>query len=430
MKHIVLSTIIVVGLVATVASQTSRQSPLPPASGGFVITNVRLFDGVQAHLNMQVSVDRGIIRAVGPKLAVTGAVPTIDGSGSTLLPGLIDAHVHSRSVEDLQEALRFGVTTVLDMASMDLALERTLREAAAKRLDVADFRSAGIPATSPTAHGTEYGTPIPTVSSVEEVAGFVAARKREGSDYLKIILNGVRTKQTGVPNLDQAKVSALVRAGHSQRMLVVAHVETLEDVRIAINSGVDGLAHVWREDIPASDVAAQIAGRGMFVIPTPAVFDGFTPESGRALVADPRLAPFISAAARGRLLRPPVPRLPFNLESQLAEQLAAVGALRMSGARLLAGTDAGMVTPTVHGVSLHRELELLVRAGLSPTEALTAATATTADVFHLSDRGRIVAGRRADLIMVRGDPTTDITTTRDIIRVWRAGVEFDRRMAQ
>ena len=423
MKRISLSIIIICGLVAAVSSQTSRQSPLSPASGGFVITNVRLFDGVQVHLNMQVSVDRGIIRAVGPNLAGRGAIPTIDGKGFTLLPGLIDAHVHSRSAEDLQEALRFGVTTVLDMASMDLALERALREAAAKRLDVADFRSAGIPATSPTAHGTEYGTPIPTVSSVEEVAGFVAARKREGSDYLKIILNGVRTKQTGVPNLDQARVSALVRAGHSQRMLVVAHVETLDDVRIAINSGMDGLAHVWREDTPAPDVAAQVAGRGMFVIPTLAVFDGFTPESGGALVADSRLAPFISAAARGRLLRPPVPRVPFKLESLLA----AVGALRMGGARLLAGTDAGMVTPTVHGVSLHRELELLVRAGLSPTEALTAATATTADVFHLSDRGRIVAGRRADLVLFRGDPTTDITTTRDIIRVWRAGVEFDRR---
>jgi imidazolonepropionase-like amidohydrolase len=423
MKHFFLSTIIVCGLVATVASQTLRQSPLPPASGRFVITNVRLFDGAQVHLNMQVSVDRGIIRAVGPNLADTGAVPTIDGSGSTLLPGLIDAHVHSRSVEDLQEALRFGVTTVFDMASMDLALERTLREAAAKRLDVADFRSAGIPATSPTGHGTEYGTPIPTVSSVEVAGGFVADRKREGSDYLKITLNGVRTKEAGVPNLDQARVSALVRAGHSRRMLVVAHVETLDDVRIAIDSGVDGLAHVWRENTPAPDVAEQVAGRGMFVIPTLAVFDGFTPESGGALVADPRLTPFISAAARGRLLRPPVPRVPFKLESQLA----AVGALRMTGVRLLAGTDSGMVTPTVHGVSLHRELELLVRAGLSPTEALTAATATTADVFHLSDRGRIVAGGRADLVMVRGDPTTDITTTRDIIRVWRAGVEFDRR---
>lgn len=308
MKRISRSIIIICGLAASVSSQTLRPSPLSPTSGGFVITNVRLFDGVQVHLNTQVSVDRGIIRAVGPNLAGRGAIPTIDGSGCTLLPGLIDAHVHSRSVEDLQEALRFGVTTMLDMASMDLALERALREAAAKRLDVADFRSAGIPATSPTAHGTEYGTPIPTVSSVGEVAGFVAARKREGSDYLKIILNGVRTRQSGVPNLDQAKVSALVRAGHSQRMLVVAHVETLDDVRIAINSGVDGMAHVWREDTPALDVVAQVVARGMFVIPTPAVFDGFIPESGAALVADPRLAPFLSDAARGRLLRPRCPR--------------------------------------------------------------------------------------------------------------------------
>ena len=180
MKRISLSIITFCGLVAAVSSQTSRQSPLSPVSGGFVITNVRLFDGVQVHLNMQVSVDRGVIRAVGPNLAGTGVIPTIDGSGFTLLPGLIDAHVHSRSAEDLQEALRFGVTTVLDMASMDLALERALREAAAKRLDVADFRSAGIPATSPTAHGTEYGTPIPTVSSLRKWLGSLPPGNAKG----------------------------------------------------------------------------------------------------------------------------------------------------------------------------------------------------------------------------------------------------------
>ena len=372
---------------------------------------------------MQVSVDDGMIRAIGPKVAIKGGILTVDGSGSTLLPGLIDAHVHSRTVDDLQQALRFGVTTVLDMAIMDAAQERALREAAATRTDVADLRSAGIPATSPSGHGTEYGIPIPTISSADDADAFVAARKRDGSDYLKIILNGVRTAATGMSNLDEARVAALVRAAHSRGMLVVAHAETADDVRIAVNGGVDGLAHVWREPAPAPDVAAQIVRRGMFVIPTLAVFDGFVAGSGAALAADRRLAPFISDAVRTRLLRPPTPTLPPDIESLLA----TVRVLRTAGARLLAGTDAGSVTPTVHGLSLHRELELLVAAGLRPTEALTAATAMTADTFRLTDRGRIAAGRRADLVMVRGDPTTDITATRDIMRVWRSGVEFDRR---
>ena len=96
-----------------------------------------------------------------------------------------------------------------------------------------------------------------------------------------------------------------------------------------------------------------------------------------------------------------------------------------AGAVLLAGTDPPNAT-VVHGASLHRELELPVQSGLTPTQALTAATESTADVFRLNDRGRIVPGRRADLLLVRGDPTRDIAATRDIVHVWRSGVEFDR----
>src|SRR4029077_12579152 len=92
---------------------------------------------------------------------------------------------------------------------------------------------------------------------------------------------------------------------------------------------------------------------------------------------------------------------------------------------LLAGTDAPN-PGTAHGASIHRELELLVQAGLTPIEALTAATAAPARAFHLDDRGRIVPGLRADLLLVKGDPTADITATRDIVSVWKFGVEADR----
>jgi imidazolonepropionase-like amidohydrolase len=80
------------------------------------------------------------------------------------------------------------------------------------------------------------------------------------------------------------------------------------------------------------------------------------------------------------------------------------------------------------GNTLHRELELPVKSGLTPAQALTAATKSTADIFHLSDRGRIEPGRRADLFLVRGDPTKDITGTRDILHIWRSGVEFRRNV--
>lgn len=79
-----------------------------------------------------------------------------------------------------------------------------------------------------------------------------------------------------------------------------------------------------------------------------------------------------------------------------------------------------------HGISLHREPELLGRAGMNPSEILAAATANAAEAFRLNDRGRILPGRRADLLLVRGDPTTEILVVRDILRIWKGGVEIDR----
>jgi imidazolonepropionase-like amidohydrolase len=102
-----------------------------------------------------------------------------------------------------------------------------------------------------------------------------------------------------------------------------------------------------------------------------------------------------------------------------------VARLRQAQVPVLAGSDAPN-PGTAHGISLHRELELLVRAGLSPLEALRAATSTPARAFHLSDRGRIAVGLRADLVLVDGDPTTDILATRAIRTVWKLGRAVDR----
>jgi Amidohydrolase family len=92
---------------------------------------------------------------------------------------------------------------------------------------------------------------------------------------------------------------------------------------------------------------------------------------------------------------------------------------------ILAGTDCGN-PGTAHGASVHRELALLVAVGLTPSEALAAATAKTAETFQLSDRGRIARGLRADLLLVEGDPTADITATRKIVGVWKQGRKIDR----
>lgn len=104
----------------------------------------------------------------------------------------------------------------------------------------------------------------------------------------------------------------------------------------------------------------------------------------------------------------------------LEYHLALVAALDSAGVTILAGGDPP-TSGVIHGIGLLQEIELLVRAGLTPAEALGAATARTADAFRLGDRGRIVPGHRADLVLVEGDPTSDVTALRRIRRIWRGG---------
>lgn len=414
---------VLLAVAGTLAVLTFRPLRSESAGSSFLIRHVRVFDGTRVLPDTNVVVDAGIVRDVDRQVPERWRnLPVVDGSGATLLPGLIDAHSHTRTIAQLQDALRFGVTTVLDMWSPEG--DRALREAASRRTDVADFRSSGILATVPGGHGTEYGIPIPTVSTPDDAASFVAARVADGADYLKIVLNGVRAATSGTPTMDAATARALVEAAHARGLLVLAHIENLNDVRIAVTSGVDGLAHIWREGGDAPEIARLVVDHHVFVVPTLAVPDGFVPGTGVALAADPRLHRFLSVEQIRHMDRsqqsPSAPVL-----RNIDPFIAAVRSLARSGAMLLAGTDPPNGT-VVHGASLHRELELLVQSGLTPTQALTAATQSASELFHLNERGRIVPGRRADLLLVRGDPTRDITATRDIVHVWRSGVEFDR----
>jgi imidazolonepropionase-like amidohydrolase len=430
-----LGTLLVAVLVAAVAGRAQTRAQAQRGAG-FLVVGARVFDGERVVEDTQVAVEGGIIRAVGRDLTAWRHLPVIDGTGSTLMPGLIEGHAHVRTSEDLEEALRLGVTTVLDMAASGVAPRdlSTLRNTVASRMDVADLRSAGFAAPAPGGHGTESYIAtvgdVPTVPTVEIADAFVAGRRSEGSDYLKIVLNGVRTADQGVPNLDRARVKALVDAAHSRGMLAVAHVETIEDVEIALAGGIDGLAHVWRRGGFNSDISRRIAAQNVFVIATVAIPDGFLPEGRAALLADPRLQPFLSSRAKEQLSRSFSPRTvgpgTDALRASLDAHVAAARSLHEAGARLVVGTDSSRNNPATYGVSVHREMELLTGAGLSPIEALSAATMNTANAFRLTDRGRIVAGRKADLVLVRGNPTSDVTATRDILRVWRSGVQFDR----
>ena len=155
----------------------------------YVIEGARVFDGEQLIGVRTVEVEGSRIVAVGAP--VPAAAERVDGRGATLLPGLIDAHTHA-DLETLGHALRFGVTTELDLFSFPQTMEG-VRRAAAERTDIADVRSSSMGMTAPGGHPTQLrgdlnDPELPTVARPEDAARFVDERIAEGADYIKVII--------------------------------------------------------------------------------------------------------------------------------------------------------------------------------------------------------------------------------------------------
>jgi imidazolonepropionase-like amidohydrolase len=400
---------------------------------GFTVREVRLFDGERVVEAATVVVREGRVVAAGPGVVAPPELPVVDGRGRTLLPGLIDAHVHTWG-DALAETLNFGVTTVLDMYS-DPGPHRELRrtrEALSPRAH-ADRFSAGYLATVPGGHGTQFGLAVPTLTTPAEAPAWVDARLAEGSDFIKIAYEPRSPESLGppFPSIDRPTLVALVAATQARQRLALVHVSRLAPAREALEAGADGLVHVPADRV--ADVAlVQLARpRGAFVTPTLAVIAGFDPappapgarRGAAQLAADPAMRPYLTPEQRRSLEYTPQSLL---VKFRLAVALESVRLLHEGGVEILAGSDAPN-RGTAHGASLHHELEMLVQAGLSPLQALRAATSAPARRFGLSDRGRIAPGQRADLLLVTGDPTADIRATRAIERIWKNGAAVERR---
>ena len=384
---------------------------------------VRVFDGAKVIAETDVLIEQGKIKEIGQGLSAPDA-EIVDGAGKTLLPGLIDAHVHVHGAETLEQALIFGVTTELDMMMPPLMAQRLKSEYRDNR---ASFFSAGNPATVPGGHGTEYGYKIPTLIKPSEAEAFVEDRIREGSDYIKLMYTaGVDTpRRSPPPTLSRETLAAVIAAAHKNRRLAVVHIGSASGARNAIEAGADGLAHLFRGTSSPRDFGQLVASHHAFVIPTLSVMHAICgPQSaGSRLVKDPHLAPYLSRENVDRLEETfPSARLGFLSCKAGAESLRQ---LKAAGALIVAGTDAPN-PGTTYGASLHGELEMYVEAGLTPTEALATATSAPAHAFNIPDRGRIAPGLRADLLLVNGHPDENILATRDIVAVYKAGVQLDR----
>ena len=398
------------------------------ASATFLIRDVRLFDGSQVVERTSVLVRDGKIAAVGVDLSAPAGVTVIEGAGQTLLPGLIDSHVHAFG-DALARALVFGVTTALDMFTdhQQAAQWRREQKASGGAPTRADIVSAGTMVTAPKGHGTQFGMPIPTITSPAEAVAFVDARIAEGSDFIKVVYNPRDAFGISMPSIDEATLRAVIAAAKARNKLVVVHIGSIAAAKTAIAAGASGLVHIFGNEPPPSDFGSFTKTAGAFVIPTLSVIESATGTAGGAgLTEVPALAPYLNAVERGAL-RTSYPHRPGS-PLRLQHALDATRQLHAAGVPVLAGSDAPNAG-TAHGATIHRELELLVQAGLPTSAALAAATSTPARAFGLTDRGRIAPGLRADLVLVGGNPLADITATRQIEAVWKGGVRLDRQPA-
>jgi imidazolonepropionase-like amidohydrolase len=410
-------------ILATAPSSVTSQ-----VAGPILIQGVRVFDGHRVTRKADVLIEGGRIVRVAPRLRAPAA-EKVDGSGKTLLPGLIDSHVHGFPGA-AGDALRFGVTTEVEMFSMmgkeGLAVLERQRETYARTV-AADIWSAGVGVTPPQgviAKSAPSGA-FPTLSKDASAEEFVAARAAEGADHVKIFYddgswNGARAAR--YERFTPEQLQQIIAAAHRHKLKAIVHTGGLIESQTAIEKGADGLAHVFRGSAGKS-LARLAKKKRSFVIPTFSAIAGASASGdGTAIANDVRIGAYLSPSQKETLkTEPKAAEDPMVLR----QAIATVGMLHAAGVPIIAGTDAPN-PGTAHGAAMPIELSYLVRSGLTPAEALTAATSLPARKWGMSDRGRIAPGYRADLLLVDGNPTKNIGSIRNISAVWKNGFLVDR----
>jgi imidazolonepropionase-like amidohydrolase/ABC-type multidrug transport system permease subunit len=389
----------------------------------------------------------------------------IEGAGKTLLPGLIDVHIHLgapggyfESPEDYQEHptkmdrelaayLYSGVIAVKSAGdALDGVLKLRAQVASGEKLG-AELFLVGPLFTAPGGHGTEYAKYLPESmrdgfeqqfvrlpSIAAEARSQVLDLKQRGVDGIKTIL------ESGAGNihynhLDSAVFQAIVDAARQSMLPVVIHTGDAQDVTEAVAAHVDGIEHgSFRDTIPDATFV-RMKELGIAYDPTLTVVDGMRAfANGDSSILDRSLleqtAPpemlqstkkMVASSALNQM-RDAYKSFPASMAAGEKNLLAA----QRAGVMLVAGTDAG--NPLVfHGPGIHREMQLWVAAGLTPAVALQAATYNNAKLLRADNRiGLIKKGYEASLLLIDGNPLQDISATEHISLVLFKGERVDR----
>ncbi|PHR91709.1 MAG: hypothetical protein COA69_10990 [Robiginitomaculum sp.] len=423
-----ITSIIVIGLLGIMlfALPTSESKPVQISDASltgnsFAIENTRIFDGVKMHENYALIIKDGVITDMGEDVTIPKNMKTYNGADKTVLPGLIDAHTHTYAAA-LKDSLRFGVTTNFDMFT-DVQILKTQKE---KRLGVsetqdADLWSAGMLATVQGGHGSQFPVAIETLTKPQDAQAWVAKRVAEGSDYIKIVY---MPNNPYFKSLDLDTASALIKAAHDHNVMALAHISSLSAAQDMLDANIDGLVHVFADEPVTEKFATQAAKDKVFIIPTLAVLAAVDGQKfGAAIVENTLAAPYLTPEQKQGLASDfgaGFPGFDFNLGLENTRKLHKAGVI------ILAGSDAPN-PGTTHGASLHQEMALLVRAGLTQMEALRAATSASVKAFGITDRGTIKIGARADLVILSTNPAEHIANTFDIDMVIKNGYVIKRQ---
>lgn len=416
--------------------------------GCVVLRGGMVFDGARAAKGVVVIEGERVKEvAFGDPEITSGDV--VDARGKTVLPGLIDLHVHLASAagpvgdfsqpshpdDHLKAMLRSGVTSYLDLGSPEhLIFEYRARAGSGAMLSPRAFAVG--PLLTPTGgHPCYAGSPpgdfCVFVDAPSDADGAVSALAAKGPDLVKIVIEGGQSKP--LPRMSREAISAIARAVEPTGKKVIAHVSSSADVEDALAAGVRLFAHIPSEDRVSPDLAARMASLGAVVVPTLAVMEGFyrVSHGDTAYLQDTSLADDVPkdvlAALRDpkKLSRMTTPSYKAMTAGWRANANANLRTLTAHGVTIAAGTDAG--NPSVfHGLAMRRELALYTDAGLSPKAALTAATASAAAVLGQPDLGRLAPGALADVLVVDGDALSDIGALARVERVYRGGALVDR----
>lgn len=358
-----------------------------------VISGATLFDATgQAPRKADVLVIDGRIAEVGTNVRKPKGARVLDARGMSLLPGLFDLHTHwtpggqPNNAPQIAKAYALaGVTTVDDFHSQPEAYapkREWLQGVIAPHVNY--IARVGTPG----GHGTDWGDENTTKSITTPDSARVAIRELlpYRPDRIKIFNDGWRYGTSPNNNsVTEEALTALVDEAHKNALKVVSHTVTVARGKEAARAKVDVIVHSLQDGEVDAELIALMKANNTAYAPTLAVYEPRPEKVAKA-------APAVAEQTRRKF----------------GYALHNTKALHDAGILIALGTDAGM-PGTPHGWSTHRELELLVQAGLTPEQALMAGTANSAKAMGLfEDRGTIEPGKRADLLLVQGEPWRDI----------------------